>query len=501
MNPLSKLTAIHKTKGFATILATLVFLPLIFLNIRHDHDWGGDFAQYLAQADNIAHFRAMGETGYVYNESYPSLAPGTYPPGFPLLISPLTGFYGNYIPPYNYLISIFLAITAVLSVMLMKQHFGLLTAIALNLIIYFNPYLVSFKSEVMADIPFSLMVAGFIILTQSNGTMTSRKWIAAGLVAGLATATKTAGASLLAALLLYAMQRCVSDLIRKKPLTTSLRSATGPIVSLGTGIGLSLLFSLIFMKGEEGTVSYLNTFSIKNLQDTLIINIYGYSEALRGFFIGMNTPAEWFGLLVGSAVLTFFITGLIIALANRPGLMEWTILVYVGMLLVYPYHHAGFRFLLPIAPPILLYAGRAVLSLKPGRGGIVLAIIVAIMMLWQYYPRLAAIQHTTGTIQEGPYAPEIISAFNHVKALTTDDALIVFNKPTVLARYTGRRSMSHKPGSTVEEISVQFSGKSPTHYLVYTGLPDPWLISYIEANSSTTELVWQDPHFRLYRDR
>ena len=80
----------NRRNALLVLLSILFFLPLMFLNIRHDHDWGGDFAQYIAQADNIAHFRPMNATGYVYNKDYPSLAPKAYPPGFPLLIAPIT---------------------------------------------------------------------------------------------------------------------------------------------------------------------------------------------------------------------------------------------------------------------------------------------------------------------------------------------------------------------------------------------------------------------------
>lgn len=501
MKPWVRIAAIFKKEFYAIVLAVLIFLPLLFLNIRNDHDWGGDFAQYMAQADNIAHFRAMGTTGYVYNEAYPSLAPGTYPPGFPLLIAPLAGLYGNTIPPYNYLTSLLLIVTAVLSVVLMKQRFGLLTAIALSLVIYYNPYVVTFKSEVMADIPLAMMFLAFIGLTSSTETLTTRRWIVAGLVAGLATATKTAGASLLAALFVYAVQILISELIRRKSLAISLKPATGPLMSLAAGLGLTLITSLIFIQGGQSSGSYLNTFSLHGISDTLIINIYGYSEALRGFFTGMNTPAEWFGLLTGSAVLTFFITGLIIALAHKPGLMEWTILVYFGLLLVYPYHNAGFRFLLPVAPLLMFYAAKAVLSLRPGKGGVVLAIVVAAMMLWEYYPRLVAIQKSTRMIQDGPYASGVINAFNRVKSLTPANAIIVFNKPTVLARYAGRRSMSHKPGSTIEEMTGQFAVKNPSHYLIYKGLPDPALEFFLKTKQGELELLWQDQYFRLYRNR
>ena len=50
------------------LLAVMVFVPLLFLNLRNDHDWGDDFAQYLEQAENISLGKPMAQTGYIYNQ-------------------------------------------------------------------------------------------------------------------------------------------------------------------------------------------------------------------------------------------------------------------------------------------------------------------------------------------------------------------------------------------------------------------------------------------------
>lgn len=489
----------NRRNALLVLLSILFFLPLMFLNIRHDHDWGGDFAQYIAQADNIAHFRPMNATGYVYNKDYPSLAPKAYPPGFPLLIAPIARLFGDYIPPYNLFISFLLVLTALFSVLLLRERFGMIVAVSLSLMAFYNPALIVFKSEVMADIPFSLMFIIFILLIVSTTPLSRSRWIWAGIAAGLASITKAAGYSLLVALFIYNLQILITGLINKEKRSTILKSAYYPLISLITGSGINLGLNLIFLKGAEGSGSYLNTFSLNNLVESIQINLYNYSEALRGYFTGLNTHEQWFGLLTGSAILTFFITGIIISVSKKPGLMEWVVIVYLGSLLVYPYHHSGFRFLIPVLPLILFYAARTVHSLNPGKGGIVLAVIVSAFMLWDYYPRIREIQSSTSHIQEGPYSDRVINAFRVVKSLTPANALVVFNKPTVLARYTGRRSMTHKPGSTLEEMKAQFAEENPSCFLLYNGLPDPSLSAFIESEAGNEELIWQDGSFRLYR--
>ncbi len=175
------------------LLAMLVFIPLLFLNIRSDHDWGDDFAQYLAQAENIAQGKPMAQTGYIYNPEYPSLGPKAYPPGFPLMIAPMVAKYGNQVTPYNHLISVILILTALFSVLLLYKKAGWPTAILLSALIYYNPYTLKLKAEIMADIPFALLFGVFLWLASENWKKNTSQWIIAGIVAGLAITIKSIG--------------------------------------------------------------------------------------------------------------------------------------------------------------------------------------------------------------------------------------------------------------------------------------------------------------------
>src|SRR5262249_23686248 len=51
-------------------------------------DWGGDFAQYIIHARNLAEGRSYTDTGYLY-EPTTYHAPRHYPPGFPLMMAPI----------------------------------------------------------------------------------------------------------------------------------------------------------------------------------------------------------------------------------------------------------------------------------------------------------------------------------------------------------------------------------------------------------------------------
>jgi hypothetical protein len=72
----------------------LLCLPLLFINIRNDIDWGDDNAHYLLQAKYIAQGTPQANSQYIFNPDCPVLGPPAYPIGLPLLLSGVYYFMG-----------------------------------------------------------------------------------------------------------------------------------------------------------------------------------------------------------------------------------------------------------------------------------------------------------------------------------------------------------------------------------------------------------------------
>ena len=494
------ISRLFNRRWYAIVPALIVFLPLLFINIRSDHDWGDDFSQYLSQAENISQGRAMTETGYIYNEAYPSLGPKAYPPGLPIMLAPLLPRFGNQIRPYNFLFSVLMILTGMVTVLLFTRYAGLLTALALSVVIFYNPYVIDLKSEIMADVPFALLLLLFILLTTSGPESGHMRWIWAGITAGLAVAFKTAGFALHLALIMLILQKAFMVLKKKQQLIQFYKEAINPGISLAIALFIYLVFYLLFMRGSGGETSYLNTFSLRGLMDIMALNIFVYTEEFRKFFIETSSPVYWFGFLAGAAAITFSLTGLLLSLVRKPGITEWVILIYVGLLLVYPYHSSGFRFLIPITPVLLYYILVAIKAYQTGMYGKYIAVAFATMMMAVYLPELGSIQESTTTIQEGPYTSHSRLAFAKIDSLTPEDAVIAFIKPRALTRYSHRNAFSGQPKSTPIEIYQQMQKLKPTHYLLYSELPDPALENYVKTNRNEIEMIWQSPYFRLYRN-
>ncbi len=493
-----KFSAFFLNRKWFLLLALLVFIPLLFLNIRSDHDWGDDFAQYLAQADNIAHGKPMAATGYIYNPEYPSLGPRAYPPGFPLIIAPMVAKYGNQVTPYNHLISVILMLTALFSVLLLYKKVGWPAAILLSALIYYNPYTLKLKAEIMADIPFALFLGIFLWLTSENWKKNTSKWIIAGIVAGLAITIKTIGIVLPLALILFSLQQTIIQLSRKQSFKSIWIDVKNQMIAAIISLVIYFGFNLAFMRGSGGT-SYLNTYGAGKITEAFATNIYTYSEVIRTFFINPDSPLFWIGFPLGAIIFAFFISGLMIAISKKTGLMEWITLIYIGILLIYPYHNSGFRFVLPLAPLRLWYSLETLKKLSTPKACHWIAAALALPILLTYLQIIPGYIIPEKKVAEGPYAAHVSSAFNKVKLVTGEDSRIVFIKPRALVRFAQRNSLSNNLLSSASEIYNEFEVLHPTHYLLYSGKPNPALEHYLKTNQTEIRLVWRDEFFELYQ--
>src|ERR1700722_8012222 len=110
------------------VLALLLTLGLSWLyiaNARPGQDWGGDFAQYIIHARNIAQGRPYAESPYI--QTFPDAVihmPRVYPPVFPLLLAPVYARYGLSYGPMQVMTGGIFAL-AVLTIFLIARMSGL----------------------------------------------------------------------------------------------------------------------------------------------------------------------------------------------------------------------------------------------------------------------------------------------------------------------------------------------------------------------------------------
>jgi 4-amino-4-deoxy-L-arabinose transferase-like glycosyltransferase len=308
--------SIYENRYFGVILIFILSLPVIFINRQISTDWGGDFAMYINEALNIAHFKQVTATHYVYNENAPMLGPEFYPVGFPLLLAPVCLLFGNNIPVLIIYMSLILVITATVLFLFFREYFSVPVAVILTLIIVYNPWTLIFKNEILADIPFTL----FFVLTQLLYLRKAPAWIT-GTVMGFTVLIKTAGFVLPAGFVLYYLYILIKRKNRYKEL----------VFPVFYALILVLTVNVLIFKIPSGPGLYSGNFNFTAFKHNFLLNVSLYIEIFQSFFYRILDDWKFLMLITQSVMLTFLLIGIINAKKN---LIFFVFVTYLLLLFV-----------------------------------------------------------------------------------------------------------------------------------------------------------------------
>lgn len=467
------------------VVCFAMLAPSYFVNNIDSHDWGGDFAMYIKQAQNIIAGVPQTDNNYIFNPENAVLGPKTYPVGFPLILAPFYASSGNDISAFIDLMAVLSMLFGMMIFVLLRDriHWGIALIVAVG--ITYHTTLLFFKREVMADIPFALFaLLGLIMLDK-------KKWLLAGLSMLIAVLTKSIGVSLLLAtgFILFWQQSKSSD--------RSLRSiARKPISKLLALVGASyfLVNNVVFQTASsEG---YSNVWSNFELTTVVSNNFNYYFEFLRWFLFD-SISEKTTGTVATGIFLVLSLIGWIITSIKKLGAFEAWFPIYILVLLAYPYHASGLRFLLPIIPLLFLYTatifGSLNSKLRPA-----LVLLVAIPFLFTYQRSTDLIKDWPESV-DGPQSASVVAMFDFVKNETEPESAFLFNKPRVLALYTDRASIGNGRYQSQESLINQLDS-IPVDYLIHAdALWNPGLDTLLQEQKTRTELVYDSLGFKVFR--
>ena len=468
------------------VLVLLLTFPAVFIGREISSDWGGDFAMYISEAMQIVKGQAVTQTHYIYNEQAPLLGPAVYPVGFPLLLSPVVYFYGNDIRPLIAFMSFFILLLALVQQLFFRRFFSRTISLILVLLVIYNPWTIRFKNEILADVPFAL----FFLLTILLYLRKAPGWIIS-LSMGVAMLVKSAGLVIPVAVFAYAV-----FLIVKAP--EKWKETAGQLVlpAVSALAGVLVINKLIFHIPSDLQL-YAHHFIRGGLWHIMLSNITLYTDTFLKFFHRSFDDFYFVVLITQSVMLTMFLVGLI---NSKKDLLFFIFSAYLLMLFIYPYQLSGFRFLLPVFPIALYYAGN---GLRFVRWNYTinkhLAItFMAIFLLGQYVPELTDIIKKPVKILPGPQEQTSREAFNFIRNNIGEDEVILFLKPRVLALYTGRDAVCNELNDSDEDI-IRLLKKTGTHYLLTNvNLANPALDHFIKSHKNDLEIIWSNKKFKLY---
>lgn len=504
----------------------LIAIATIFLviTIQPGHDWGGDFALYIAHAKNIAIGHPYADTGFVYNPNDPFLSPRSYPPVFPFMLSPVYAAFGldlHAMKVANILVfAVFLLVFYRYTERRLDNGVSRLVLLAL---VAFSPLFWNAKDEILPDYAFLLFLFTTIHFSDSRVANDKKprssypSAIIEGLLVYLSYGTRSVGILLVPAMFLrdlfrFRILRIVTILaasvflvtylaqnawlqtdtsymesIKSVPKEVEVDSENDPGENAGSGCG-----DLCVIVGA--------------LVERIPRKIYYYSQEMNAYW--ENGFSITLGRLVFAGVAMLAIAGFLVQIARRPSLGDYFILTYAAVLLVVPFQQA--RYILPLIPFYLLYAVSGIewlstritttnhaVSLALRGGGVALVCIVVVSYSGKYTT------FSNFEMAHGVGSADSREMLEFIRTSTPADSLFVYHKPRPLALLTGRRSVRYHWDPDVEKLWEYLADIRATHiilpkYVTATSYRVHFL-AMVEQYRGALCTVFENDDFVVYR--
>lgn len=483
--------------GSATVLAALLFLPLLFIGTHTSHDWGDDFAQYIHQAGNIVNGIPQSETGYVYNPLNTEIGAHAYPIGFPLLLAPVYAITGNNMLAFTSLISAIYIILGLLMVNFYRRHFEPATALFLTFVFLYNPMMILFKGEVVSDIPFTTLLLLNFLLYQKLKTGNLVQMILLSVLTGFMLAMRPAGITFVAAIVVDQIVLLLNRKVNFKNFT--MRTGIFTIIPI---LIYYILNILIFKIPSGGSISdYLTYFSTGNSLHFIPENMIHYIKVLRFFLVPETGGFKGFSYFFGAIMMGLILIGFIKQIRNNPGIMDWFFIFYCIMLLIYPKNTTPFRLMIPLGFIFLFYAVAGIKTIKfivqisAWKKAMTLGLLLMIVFL----PGIISIAHAGNKTIDGPQQESSVEAFKYIHKNVPAEAIVVFVKPRALALYSGCQSMADPFTTDLVQINNQVRNARASYLLIHSKITTESMKQYAGAMRNQLTKKWGNKDFTLYK--
>ncbi|MBX7168695.1 MAG: hypothetical protein K1X74_20330 [Pirellulales bacterium] len=485
-------------REWALVLILLAAIAAIrALELRPGHEWGCDFAMYIMHAENLVEGVPYAETGYIYNPSYGSLGPKTYPPGTAMFLAPLYAAFGLNLWAFKLEMMACLLGSLALIYLNFRRIVGPWPAAAIVATFGLNHYMYDWVNSVGSDLPFILLVyAWFLAVAWAyrvpRGAPPHVGLLAlSGLLAAAAYSTRSLGLVLVPMLLVYDFGR------------NGWKPGWRSLVALAIFCCLALLQTL-FLHSDN---AYISFFQFK--PDVIVYHLFEYTKRFIVFWNNGYVPA--LTILVFLIMLPAALVGFLARLVRGPTVYELVPMCYMLLVIVFPFYQ-GARYIVPLLPLYLLYivVGWQILleSLPETFRRRVVAVLV-LFVAGSYAARLTTLD--LGPMREGIGKPETVALFDEVRGHTPADAVVVFLKPRAMALFTGRKSTVWNFAEHDQQLWDYWKSIHATHVVVaerdepFLLLEDPKLIAltreFVARQPERFERQFGNGDFTLYRIR
>jgi hypothetical protein len=474
----------EKYGRLGALAIVLIAGPVYFFTIRPGHDWGGDFALYIAHARNLAQGRPYHDTGYVTDPEVPGpgesgMGPPSYPPVFPLLLAPLYAEFGLDYFVFKLAVQAMLLASLLLFYALARMRGSdAWAAAAAALIFGLSGLSMAVKESVLSEHAYlALSGAAMLAITwiYARGYDKSRPVLAAALAASLILAcyaTRVVALALAAGVALEETARSARER-RLRPF--------GPLVLLLFAAGAAIYSTVIFdVRGYSPDFA----FSPRAYLD----NVLYYLRSPASLWSGAPAAFRYPVTLAATALAAVTWAR---RLRREASFIEWYFLVSIGMVIVYSATHTP-RYLMPVFPIFCIYVVEAVDLLKLPK-----AAAYGILAAGALF-NVAASER--GPYAEGPEKPTFLETAAFLRRATEPGSVIVSWNPRVVALYTDRRSMWYRRTRDAALFERILDRNGARYVVIYRNNADDtqWLAPMVEANPERYSKVFENAEFQVY---
>jgi hypothetical protein len=473
-------------KPILVLLACMI--PAICINSINKHNWGDDFAQYLMHSQKLASFQNPCKINYVYNPEYPVMSPAVYPLGFPLLLAPVSAFGPSGLLPFKLFMQLFYIGFILASFFLIHKHFNAIAATILCLVLAYNPYLLEFKGQILSDIPFAL----FFMLSCYHIEKGTSAWKTSLLVA-FTIFIRTVGITLFAAWVF----KLLVDYYQKR----GLRFPTINLQFTINSIAVFFLPVLVFYLNQKSAgAAYSNQMAQGTLIETVKTNLSLQVTLMNNLYIPdiMSFGGYQFTWIIFPLLL---FTGLINHILKKGYFLVLVFVLYEGLILIFPYQYATFRFSIPLLPFLLLFLIDAFefiakfIPQKTLRTGVCICLLG--FTCYTFAVKNIELQKNL-TLVTSPEDKEATEMFHFVKTKTPKEARFIFTKPKALGYFGQRKCIANNPANN--NIPQLIQGYA-CGYLITSKLLENKGLDDFTQKVKYLDLVFSNTYFRVYRVR
>lgn len=456
--------------------------------IRAGHVWGDDFAMYIQEAKDIASGVSYTHSNYIFNPQNTDVGPKTFPPIYPVFLSPVYALFGMNLTAMKVENILFFLGFLLVFFLLVKEELTFPYSVAPVATIGFSPYVWFLKDAVVSEMAFLFFL--FLCLFWAvrifkRRPETTRFQDAAllSLLIYLCYGTRTIGIVLLPALFCYEVAY-----LRRLPrfsamvaifflvpwfVQSKISSSEGNYLALLRGLGLSFN---IFLGNFKGYAQDLSTFWAN-----------GYSKFGRLALFSAFSVFSGIGY-----ALRFF--------KRQASITEFYVPFHLLATVLWP-SSAGLRYLIPIVPLYVLYGflglsllGSVGTSKLQSSAFVAFLLCIGLSYVGQYS------KADFGPIPEGIGKRETQEFFQYVRTRTEPDAVFIFRKPKALGLFGERRSSVYPATGTDRGIWAYITNIHAS-YLVEgpSNLDEPYWHPFLARNQARWVETYSNSDFKVYK--